>query len=347
MNANFLIVAALKDEAAEIAGLLYDRDQEGAYIVGKVRRWKGRGEYTVAIVNLYDGMGALESGPATQGAIADLHPQAVLMTGIAAGFEDSKAVVSLGDLMVPCGIVAYELAKLKGEDEKGPADIQHRGLAWAVSESLWKTAAATAEDPEQPWLAHVTAPHPDGGGASKIHIVTDSILGSGEKIIADQMAEARKWLLDAYPRQALGLEMESCASLRACRYFDTPFLIAKASVDRATVEKDDRWRSYACQLSAGFLLTVLQRYEEPQIGLLLRHIQECRDAAVAVAGRLPHDDFGYKILTATSFEQLRQGIHEPGEKNQDVLVPNDVHPIVVLYGGGGAGKTTILRRLFK
>src|ERR1051325_6432132 len=125
MDVDFLIVAALKDEAAEIAKLLAEKDQEGPYIVGKVQRWKGRGEYRVAIVNLYDGMGALEAGPATQGAIADLHPRAVLMTGIAAGFEESRAAVSLGDLMVPCGIVPYELAKLNGADKENPADVQH------------------------------------------------------------------------------------------------------------------------------------------------------------------------------------------------------------------------------
>ena len=40
------------------------------------------------------------------------------MTGIAAGFEESRAVVQLGDLMVPSGVVYYELAKIKGADEK-------------------------------------------------------------------------------------------------------------------------------------------------------------------------------------------------------------------------------------
>lgn len=345
MNADFIIIAALKDEAAEIRQLLNDPQQDGPYIIGKLERWKGRGEYSIAIVNLHDGMGSLEAGPATLGAIAEIHPRAVLMTGIAAGFEESKAAVQLGDLMVPCGIVPYELAKLKGESNADSGEVQHRGIAWAVSESLWKTAATTADDAEQPWLSMITAVNP-GGGPSKVHAIADSILGSGEKIVADVEAEVRKWLLDTYPRQALGLEMESCASLRSCRYFDTPFLIAKASVDKATVEKDDRWRTYACQFSAAFLLTVLKRYEQPQYGLLRRHTMESEASAATIAGRLPQTDFGYKILTAVSFEQLRQGIYEHGEKSLDALMPNDVHQNIVLYGGGGAGKSTLLRRLF-
>ena len=63
MDVDFLIVAALKDEAAEIGKLLTVKGQEGSYIVGKVQRWKGRGEYRVAIMNLYEGMGVSKPGP--------------------------------------------------------------------------------------------------------------------------------------------------------------------------------------------------------------------------------------------------------------------------------------------
>ena len=340
MNVDFLIVAALKDEAAEIASFLTEAGQEGQYIVGRVQRWKGRGEYTIAVVNLHDGMGALEAGPATQGGIARFRPRAVLLAGIAAGFEDSKAVVHLGDLMVPCGIVNYDIAKIKLDG------VEHRGIAWAVSESLWQTAATTSGEQDQPWLSMMTVPRPAGLPAPRIHASADSVLGCGEKVVAAEEAEVRKWLLTTYPRQVLGLEMESSAVLRACRFFDTPFLVAKASVDKATVEKDDSWRAYACQFSAAFLLTVLQRYDMPQAELFVRHRSECNAAAGAIASRLPVDDFGYRVRTAVSFEQLRRGIYEPGEKTLESLMPNDLHPNVVLYGGGGAGKTTVLRRLF-
>lgn len=340
MNVDFLIVAALKDEAKEIAGFLKEVRQEGQYLVGKVQRWKGRGEYSVAIVNLHDGMGALESGPATQGGIANLHPRAVILTGIAAGFEDSRAVVRLGDLMIPCGIVNYDLGKIKADG------VEHRGIAWAVSESLWQTAATTAGDPDQPWLSMMTEEPPEGFNPPIIHAFADSVLGCGEKVIAAAEAEVRKWLLATYPRQILGLEMESSAAQRACRVFDTPFLVVKASVDRATAEKDDRWRPYTCQLSAAFIVTVLQRYEQPQIELLMRHRRECTDAEQAIIGKLPHNDFGYKVLTATSFEQLRQGIYEGGEKDIDALIPNDLHRIVALFNGGGAGKSTVVDRMF-
>ncbi|WP_435007963.1 hypothetical protein P12x_005229 [Tundrisphaera lichenicola] len=346
MDVDFVIVAALKDEANEIKGLLIDAKPEDTYVVGKVKRWKDRGEYRIAIINLHEGMGAQHAGPVTQQAIAELHPRAVLMTGIAAGFLESREKVALGDLMVPFGIVPYELAKLEGAKEGRSARTDHRGIAWAVSEMLWRTAANVAEDPERPWQALITAARPDGLGEPRIHAVADSVLGCGEKVVADELADVRKWLLETYPRQILGLEMESHPALGACRIYDTPFLVAKASADRATVDKDDGWRSYACQLSAGFLLTVIQRYERPQAALLLRHTRDCEEIAKTIRERLPDVDFQYKIRTAVSFEQLRRGTYEAGERDRTTLVPGELHPNVVLYSGGGTGKTTITKRLF-
>jgi nucleoside phosphorylase len=346
MNVDFLIVAALKDEAREIMGLLSSPGQEGAYVVGNVRRWKNRGEYCVAILNLHDGMGAHHAGPVTQEAISQLRPCAVLMTGIAAGFEDSRAKVALGDLMIPFGIVPYELAKIEAAKDEDDGGVQHRAIAWAVSEVLWRTAAETAGDAEQPWLTRTKLHRPDGGNGPRIHVFADSVLGCGEKVVADHEAEARQWLIETYPRQILGLEMESFAAFRACRILDVPFLVAKASVDKATIEKDDRWREYACKLSADFLFEVVRRYDRPRGDLLVRHLRECVEVKEALEANLRTDDFQYKIRKSLSFQQLRQGIFDGPDRDRGFLIPSDLHPATVLYAGGGAGKTTVVRRLF-
>lgn len=351
MEVDFLVVAALKDEATEIAKFLASPEPEGEYILGKIPRWKGRGEYTVAIVNLHDGMGAHHAGPVTQDAITKLKPWAVLLTGIAAGFEDARAKVALGDLMVPYGVVPYELAKLVGQDKEkdSPAAIEHRGVAWAVSESLWRTAANVANDTEQPWLAMVKAERPEGAATPpKIHSSADSVLGCGEKVVADEEAEERKWLIATYPRQILGLEMESYAAMRSCRMLDKPFLVAKASVDKATLaSKGDLWRAYACQLSAGFLVTVIARYDRPGGDLLIRHVRECEELAAEIKeDDVPRPDFQYKIRTAASFSQLRHGTFYEGEKDRSALIPSARHQTVALYGGGGTGKSTVAQRLF-
>ena len=44
--------------------------------------------------------------------------------------------------------------------------------------------------------------------------------------------------------------------------------------------------------------------------------------------------------------RMRQGIYEPGEKEIDVLLPNELHRNVALCVGGGAGKSTVMHRLF-
>jgi nucleoside phosphorylase len=375
MLVDFVIVAALKDEGTALTRLLENIAVHDTFVTGRVTRWKGKGYYNVALVNLFDGMGTNNAQSVTQQAISQLHPKGVLMTGIAAGFEDSKARVALGDLMVPYGIVPYEQARITGVPKSQPklgmvrwavsaiatlalrwagndipsqgGNVEHRGIAWAVAETLWAVAAQTANDPEQPWMKLVAVSRPDGAGiAPRIHVASSSVMGCGEKVVADEEAEVRRWLLAAYPRQILGLEMESYGALRACRTHNTPFLLAKASVDKATSEKDDGWRNYACQLSAAFLVTVLQRCEFPTAELLLRHRDECERLMSTLEQRTPKVNFQCKIRTAQSFQQVRQGLYDGEARDIEELIPTDIHPNVVLYGGGGTGKTTIIRRLF-
>jgi len=384
MHIDFLIVAALEDEAVEIERLLVNPQRGSTMVVGSINRWQGQGQYRVGLIDLF-GMGTLNAQLVTQDTIGSHKPRAVMMTGIAAGFLDSHAKVRLGDLMVPYGVVSYESAKLFGDKRpekwrarfrhalqearslpRGTpflervwmvcdimwgkslaARVEHRGVAWAVADSLFRCAMTTKGDVDKPWLQKITAKRPQGvDEVPTIHGYVDAIIGCGEKVVADREAEVRRWLLECYPRQAMGLEMESLGALVGCRAFDTPFLMAKASVDRATVEKDDNWRSYACQLSAAFLLTVLERYQRPATQLVQRHRQESAQAAEQIVARLPNPDFGCRIKIASSFEQLRQRAFQHNEAAIDELLPNDVSPAVVLYGGGGSGKSTIARRLF-
>lgn len=350
MHLDFLIVAALKDEAKEIEKLLIEPIHESDMVVGNVTRWKEMGSYQVGLIDLF-GMGTNNAQQVTQDAIGSHRPRAVLMTGIAAGLADGEFEVQLGDLMVPYGVIPYELAKVRGEKSGFmrlfTPKVEHRGIAWAVADSLWRCAAHTAGIPQQPWLQKVSAARPgQPTKAPSIHASVEGVIGSGEKVVAAEEAEVRRWLLNHYRRQALGLEMESYGALVACRTFDTPFLMAKASVDRATAEKDDGWRTYACQLSAAFLLTVLERYEKPATRLIHRHREESKDAAAGLREHLPALDFGCGIRTATSFEQLRQKIYHDGDGDIHRLLPTGVVPTIALYGGGGAGKSTIARRLF-
>lgn len=362
MHLDFLIVAALKDEAKEIRTLLSDVRQEADLYVGSIKRWKGHGIYSVGLLDLF-GMGTNNAQTPTQDAIGRYRPRAVLMTGIAAGLADGFAGVALGDLMVPYGIVPYELSKIRASSSGAirrvinavlhylglckDSGVEHRGIAWSVAEGLWRTAANTATDVDQPWLNHVSAPRPDKRTtAPRIHARVDGIIGSGEKVIASADSEARKWLLAAYPRQALGLEMESFGVFYACRNFDTPFLTAKASVDGATIKKDDRWRTYACQLSAAFLVTVIQRYDRPVSSDFENRYNKWFLARKAMLAALPETDYQYKARTADNYSQLRAKQFNLNDVDIMALLPNEVHRVVAIHAGGGCGKSTVARRLF-
>lgn len=56
--------------------------------------------------------------------------------------------------------------------------------------------------------------------------------------------------------------------------------------------------------------------------------------------------YNYKISFAESYLLLKQGACS---NNQEIecLIPSETHPGIVLHGGGGIGKTEILRRLFR
>jgi nucleoside phosphorylase len=159
MPIDFLIVAALTDEAKEVKRLLKDVHHEADFIVGAVPRWGALGAYTVGLIDL-GGMGTNNAQAVIQDVLSIHRPRAVLMTGIAAGFADGPSSVALGDLMVPYGVMPYELAKIGGAQApvgwrgtlrnlssklcgwpSPEPTVEHRGIAWAVAESLWRTAA--------------------------------------------------------------------------------------------------------------------------------------------------------------------------------------------------------------
>jgi nucleoside phosphorylase len=255
----FLVVTATQDEFNDLVGLLHTPPsyKEPPDAITDV------GPYKVAIIK--SGQTNAISQAAVADAIKRRDPRAVILTGIAAGFPESG--VGFGDIVIPFWIAPYEHAKITDSGGDGAkVKYQHRGLPLDVDVTLWEAAAFLKNDPDCPW-AKIPVPRPASPcQLPTVHADHEFKIGSGDKLVASEFAEAREWLLREFGKDALGLEMESFGVSIACRKAARPFLLVKASQDPATSAKDDvstkdEWRHYAASVAAKFVLTLIERYK--------------------------------------------------------------------------------------
>jgi len=278
----FLVVTALRDEYNALTALLPGYRVEGLDTIASIPRINSPEPYRITVI--ISGQSTAVAESAVKDAIVRCNPRVVILVGIAAGFPE--AGVNLGDILIPFSIVPYELAKIfeqptdagfpptgapPGMITSAAATVkfQHRGDPLDVSHRLWGWAEALSCDPKRPWLDRLQTPRPPSSNEfPAIHADRRFKLGSGDKLVASEFAEARQWLIDEYGRYAIGLEMEGYGAMIACRSVDKPFLLVKASQDPATAAKNhaatkDRWRQYAAAASAAFVLTLIERYRFP------------------------------------------------------------------------------------
>ena len=358
---DFLIVTTLREETDAVSELLEEKQALARDIIGNISREGSRAKYEVALTEI-GGMGTKDAQAATREALIRCNPKYVILAGIAAGFLEMG--VNLGDIMVPRAIVDYELAKitersffrcllgfltcLRWEKTKS----EHRSLPWRVSHNLWHAASTLCMDKNSRWAELIKEKRPDSvNNEPVVHCGSRSVLGCGDKVIAAGSADARKWLLKKFSKQALGLEMESLGVLTACDVTNTPFLVVKASQDPATGEKDapgkkDEWRLYAAQASAAFCVGLIRRMELHFDALVLEHMKEVKQIAEYCKRDAPRPAFTYKVSRAASYRNLKEGIYDSSSDDPAVLIPYAAAPEVALHGGGGTGKSTILRSLF-
>jgi nucleoside phosphorylase len=343
---DFLVVTALDIEYDAVVSALVQegsRVEEDHFLLPTVR--KGN-DVTVAAISVGQA-GTNGAEAVTQEAIARLQPRGVILAGIAAGFPESG--VSAGDVLVPQSIVPYELAKLK------PGFVEHRGWPFQVSYPMWRAAHSLGSDSQGYWKGYIQSPRPDGSSDfPRVHSESGSVLGSGEKLVADVEAEARKWLLAMWKTMALGLEMEAFGVVWACRMTDTPFLVIKAVQDAGNASKDatgskDSWRSYSVAAAASFAVAFLKRFEHPNksMPLMSQFLLRSRESSEIIAKNMPSPTFSYKIAWADSYSQLRLSRFSGYSNQMADLLPTDLKPDIALHGGGGGGKTTVLRGLFR
>ena len=360
---DFLVVTALPVETEAVRALLEDVKPFGNDLLGRVTREHSKEEYSVALTEI-GAMGTDAAQAAAKDAIVSTNPKWVILTGIAAGFPESG--VNLGDLLVPYYIVDYELAKIRERPVgflqtikaifKSPAETErveyeHRAKIMPVSHPLWRTARALARNGATSWNDRIPEKRPDNKtGPPPVHSESSSVLGCGKKLVASELAEARKWLLSQYKKDAIGLEMESIGVLTACRSEDKPFLLVKGAQDPATATKDepgkkDQWRRYAAEAAAAFVIELIQRFAAHTSVLVGDHMRDCNRLA-PLFREGPRPTFPVTVSRAESYSQLRAEIYDHPHQNPTSLIPNDDTPAVALHGGGGTGKSRILKWIF-
>jgi nucleoside phosphorylase len=193
------------------------------------------------------GMGNAGAAQAAQQAVDVWNPARLVLTGIVGGIPAGGDDLRLGDVLVPDQVVGYEPGKLTADGEQHRYDV-HRPDAGLL--------AAARAMPAREWVHTVTVPRPDGTDGRELPRVHIGPVLSGEKVIAD--AGALPGVAAAWPK-AVGVEMESFGVALAAYRGGPAFLMVKAVSDLRDAAKDDRWRRYACDVAARFVVALLAR----------------------------------------------------------------------------------------
>lgn len=343
--ADVLFVTALEDERSSVARLLPGSTFDGRDVLATLPRASGR-PISVALVCL-NGMGQLSAYEGTRDAIQRRRPRLVVLVGIAAGFSSPGREIAAGDVLVPRGIIGYALAK-EYEEPRGWVGrllgrrrlvVQPRGLTLDVDQASWTAAAAWAPHAARDgvWAA-VGAPRPDGTDAApRVHAHEKVLLGSGDRIVATALSAIHGAVRS---RGGVGVEMESYGAIEATRAEDTRLLVVKAVSDDG-VEKGDDWRAYACATSAAFGVALVQRIEIPPSRQEIARLRELADDFRAHA---PNPEYDFVLSVADSYAAMKRGL-VGSVWSRGQLFPGVSHPAIVLHGGAGAGKSTVMRQL--
>jgi nucleoside phosphorylase len=162
-------------------------------------------------------------------AIQDLHPQAVILCGIAYGLRPDQQ--KPGDILIAKQIAYYEPQKVDIKQGQIP-----RGDRTTTSERLLDRFRSADLD----W----------NGAPTHFGLVL-----SGEKLVNDPAFRDR--LIEAEP-EAIGGEMEGAGLYIAARNAKTDWILVKAVCDWADGKKDDAAQALAANNAAQFVLHALQ-----------------------------------------------------------------------------------------
>lgn len=312
----FLLTALDVEEEAALARLSDVRRKEAPFFAGTLTNDKGtRHNILVAQTST---PGTIRASTLTTKAITLFRPQWILLVGVAAGLTENE--VSCGDILVPGWVDPYE--KVKKTRVEGKQRIDRREPPFPVTAGPLVRIARHIEQTQEPWYEEIREPRPDNAaGVPAVHVPEYGVLGSGDKLLADEQAEERKYLLDRHDKNALGFEMEAAGAGLACREEAVPFAIVKGVQDDGTVAKTDLWRKYAAEAASVFVVRMMRRWEP----LRLERLTLAQEAVICEKAQA---EFSLRRMLGTA----------PSARSIDGLVRN----LVDSWRGKGYGPKTIM-----
>lgn len=257
LAADIVIVTALPEEKTAVLLLIKEEMQDvlakGVLfkLVSLPAGRQGEVELRIAVVS-QPGMGMVPASILTTKALDLCRPRYVILTGICATVEGRA---SYGDIIVGDSIFDYGSGKIIG----GRLHPDYFPLP-AASSALELVRDCGQAD--QSLLLHqISAEWPDEGSRPQnrcqLHI---GPFASGAAVVADgSIVEG----IVEHRRTLMGIDMEAYGVARAVHEDarqESKALIVKGVTDYGTVEKNDRYRSFASYASARFALTFMRRY---------------------------------------------------------------------------------------
>jgi hypothetical protein len=222
----------------------------------------------------------------------------------------------------------------------------------------WHIAKQIAVNEKESWCEAIQESRPNNTQRAFPLIFCKGLLGSGEKIVGDQLASERKYLIGKF-RDAIGLEMEAAGLAHACYECETNFLVVKGVQDDATERKDaegekDAWRLYAADAAAALAVKIIgyvlpEFVQHPAVTSSVSSIETYENRLWRVLEEYereqPAPTFEFTVSRAETYRELRVGHFLSSKQPLDLIMPSENRRAIILHGGGGAGKTRILRTI--
>jgi nucleoside phosphorylase len=266
MKVDILVITALTDEyeafsrcAEKVIGekpARFKTSQGQHYRLISFKNNQGK-SFKIAVASPHE-MGALATATLATDLTKELSPKILAMTGICAG---RKGKVNLGDIIVAERVFEIDRGKVVAEyNEIGGGKFQRDENFWGdyksynLNAKIRSTICEYSKHYCEKVSQYIKDHHPKGEKAQPLEIHVGVIGTTG------QVQEDARYFdsLKKVARNTIAIEMEGASIGDSAFFTNIPMILVKAVSDFGAPPKNDRFRDYAAEASATFLLVLLQ-----------------------------------------------------------------------------------------